>query len=259
MEDLCYRGCSSACLRDNSRLKQHLYQVHRQSEYIMAAAILFFKTSLSSMHTLNRDLLATISSHNSKENWTEDRQIPSRNARLAESFTPNGSTSTRSCFRIRVRHKHHLHMLTAIRTQLCRTSSITLKPKRQAYRCLCCALNSRTVLLSANIALASWTKRLSKHRRRFVALLRPRLDRLTLPKLQARLDTQPAGNVVHDTPLSGVAAGTQQLPALDDTLSVDSVSFDLNERFAALDGTVEGDYVNIHFESDPWFSFTEVD
>jgi hypothetical protein len=73
------------------------------------------------------------------------------------------------------------------------------------------------------------------------------------------LDAQPAVNVVHVTPLSGAAAGTQQLPALDDTLSVDNVNFDFNERFAALDGTVEGDYVNAHFESDPWFRFTDAE
>lgn len=41
--ELCYRGCSSACLRDISRLKQHLYRVHRQPEYYCGSCYSVFK------------------------------------------------------------------------------------------------------------------------------------------------------------------------------------------------------------------------
>ena len=80
------------------------------------------------------------------------------------------------------------------------------------------------------------------------------LHRVVLSLKRFVSSTLTLGSVVHDTRLSGVA-GTKQLPALDDTLSVDYVNFDFNERFAALDCPVESDYVNLHFESDPWFPF----
>jgi hypothetical protein len=43
MEEVGYRGCSSACLRDISRSKQRLYRVHRQPEYYCGSCYSVFK------------------------------------------------------------------------------------------------------------------------------------------------------------------------------------------------------------------------
>jgi hypothetical protein len=44
IDEVCYRGCSSACLRDLSRLKQHLYRVHRRPDYYCGSCYDVFKT-----------------------------------------------------------------------------------------------------------------------------------------------------------------------------------------------------------------------
>lgn len=42
-EELCYRGCASVCPRDISRLKQHLYRVHRRPDYYCGSCYRAFK------------------------------------------------------------------------------------------------------------------------------------------------------------------------------------------------------------------------
>jgi hypothetical protein len=55
VEELCYRGCSSACLPDLSRLKQHLCRVHRRPDYYCGSGYNVFQTQdILDAHTRTR-------------------------------------------------------------------------------------------------------------------------------------------------------------------------------------------------------------